>query len=250
MHAVRAQPCCRHGALPPPPSRPCSPFQLPSPLLGGAGSPVLARPRGLRPCAPGLGPRCPGWSCRVLHRPGTAAVAAHPGTAVGSTLALPPGGWLGEHGRFGRCPCAVIQFSSRPGGNALHSLLPKPLSEGSLAAGGCREGAGTLPRKLENLGLRSPPNSFYIFPLGVITFWKITVKKMKPRRATRPPAMRDPCVPRWAFSHLGGSCWSVSTHPPNCAETSGPHLSLMPGPWSSLCLALVVPVTTLSVVWG
>lgn len=85
----------------------------------------------------------------------------------------------------------------------MHSLLPKPLSEGSLAAGGGREGTGTLPRKLENLGLRSPPNSFYIFPLGVITFWKITVKKMKPRRATRPPAMRDPCVAQVGSQPLG-----------------------------------------------
>lgn len=97
-------------------------------------------------------------------------------------------------------------------GNASHSLLPKSIVRGQSGQEGGGRDTRALTGKLENLGLRSPPNSFCIFSPCVITSWKITVKKMKPQRAVRPLlTRRDPRVPKWVLSHLCGGHWSMST---------------------------------------
>lgn len=97
-------------------------------------------------------------------------------------------------------------------GNASHSLLPKSIVRGQSGQEGGGRDTRALTGKLENLGLRSLPNSFCIFSPCVITSWKITVKKMKPQQAVRPLlTRRDPRVPKWVLSHSCSGHWSMST---------------------------------------
>lgn len=87
-------------------------------------------------------------------------------------------GSVSNSGGLARGPRVLIHLSSKPQGETLH--IPsdqRPLSEDSLGWDWGRK-TRALTGKLENLGLRSPPNRFYIFSLCVITSRKITVKKM------------------------------------------------------------------------
>lgn len=93
-------------------------------------------------------------------------------------------------------PRSDSAFSSKPQGNAPFPVTSIVRGQSGQEEAGGREGHKSPHRKLENLGLRSPPNSFCIF-LPVSSSWKITVKKMKPQRAVRLLlTRRDPRVPK------------------------------------------------------
>lgn len=113
-------------------------------------------------------------------------------------------------------PRVLIHLSSKPQGETLH--IPsdqRPLSEDSL---GWERGRKTraLTGKLENLGLRSPPNRFYIFFSVCHHVPENYCQENEPLAAVRPlPTGGDPGA-RWMLGHSRGCCRLVSAQRPAC----------------------------------